>query len=333
MHRRRGLVAVTVLLTLPVLLAAAACSGGGPGRGDDRAAPPPARTGEVVPVDACGLVGPKAMRRALGEPVRVVGRELEAPTLPTESCLWGREFAVPLVEVQVTPGPVAEDTFEAAFGPPAGDDPRAVDVGEAAYARQGLTSRTLQAFADGVVLSLEARDSPGDRLPRRALDRLAAAVLSRLPGNPELADAQSRPPCRRVDEKAVAAAMHARVRLRRAHVEGRSSGPVRAAMCSWAGLPGQVVVTMRTDPVQITNFRANLSPRVYRPVPQIPGEAWSQNDHAGDLLIFLDDALLEVTTLPGEGFSAQTVPTTTGEVTLGRELVRALGRPRPVTSR
>ena len=40
--------------------------------------------------------------------------------------------------------------------------PRPVDVGESAYARAGLTSRSLQVFANGVVLSLEATDAPGD---------------------------------------------------------------------------------------------------------------------------------------------------------------------------
>ncbi|HEX2175844.1 MAG TPA: hypothetical protein VHG70_08025 [Nocardioidaceae bacterium] len=307
-----------------LVLLAGGCSGGDSAAGDPAGEPPP-RTGEVVRVDACKLVARRALRRAVGEPVRVVGRELDPPTLPTESCLWGREFGVALVEVQVTPGPVAADTFEAAFGPAAGDDPREVDVGEAAYAREGLTSRTLQAFDNGVVLSVEARDSPGDRLPRRALDAIATAVLDNMPANPELADADPPRPCSRVDERAVAAAMGAEVRLRSAHVQDGSAGSGSAAMCSWAGLPGHVVVTTRTDPVQITNFRANLSPRVYERVPQVPAEAWSQDNHAGDLLIFVDDALVEVTALPGEGFSSEGVPTTPGEVRLAKELVRTLG--------
>lgn len=318
MRRFRG-----VLGTL-VLLACVGCSGDEP-RGGDASAEPPARTAEVVPVDACELVGRRVLRRALGEPVRVVGRELDPPTLPTQSCLWGREFGVALVEVQVTPGPVAQDTFEAAFGPAAGDDPRPARVGEAAYARRGLTSRTLQVFDHGVVLSLEARDAPGDRLPRRALADIAGALLSGLPANPQLGDADPPPPCARIDERAVAAAMGARVRLRAAHVDGRPWDEGGGAMCSWAGLPGHVVVTVRTDPVQITNFRANLSPRVYERVPQVPAEAWSQNDHAGDLLLFLDDALVEVTALPGEGFPSDGAATTEGEITLARELVRTLG--------
>jgi hypothetical protein len=85
------------------------------------------------------------------------------------------------------------------------------------------------------------------------------------------------------------------------------------------------VVTVRTDPVQITNFRANLSPRVYQQVRGVPAEAWSQDSYAGDLLLFLDDALVEVTTLPGEGFSSDGIPTTDGEMRLARELVRVLG--------
>ena len=305
-----------------LLLVLTACSGDEPSA-DPASAPVPTRAGEVVRIDACGLVPREAMRRALGEPVRVVGRELDPPTLPTETCLWGHEFGVALVEVQVTPGPVARQTFEAAFGPAAGEDPRPLPVGEAAYARTGLTSRSLQVFAHGVVLSLEARDSPGDRLPRRALTDVAAAVLAELPGNPALADDDPPPPCGRVAEPAVAAAMRAGVRLRSAFVEGR--GPGSPAMCSWTGLPGHVVVTVRTDPVQVTNFRANLSPRVYARVPGVPAEAWSQNDHAGDLLLFLDDALVEVTALPGEGFSSPGTATTAGEIRLARELVRTLG--------
>ncbi len=313
-----------LLLLALVSLTVTGCSGGDE-TGGTSAEQPPTRAGEVVPVDACDLVDRRAMRRALGEAVRVVGRELDPPTLPTETCLWGREFGVALVEVQVTPGPVAQDTFEAAFGPAAGDDPRAVSVGEAAYAREGLTSRTLQAFANGVVLSIEARDSPGNRLPRRALSDIAAAVIDDLPANPELADPDLPAPCARIDEQAVAAAMGSDVRLRGAHVDGRAADPADPAMCSWAGLPGHVVVTMRTDPVQITNFRANLSPRVYERVPQVPAEAWSQNNLAGDLLIFLDDALVEVTALPGEGFSSPGVATTPGEIRLAEELVRTLG--------
>jgi hypothetical protein len=318
---RRPLAAALAALTL----GAAGCSGGG--APDDAPEPEPVRrAGEVVPVDACDVTGGRAMRRALGEQVRVVGRQLDPPTLPTESCLWGREFGVPLVEVQLTPGPVARDTFEAAFGEAAGDDPRQVGaVGASAWARDGLTSRTLQVFENGAVLSLEARDSPGDRLPRRALVDVARTVLRRLPGNPELADSRPPPPCRRIDENVVAAAMGgAEVRLRSAHVDD-AAGDEGAAMCSWAGLPGHVVVTVRTDPVQITNFRANLSPRVYERVRRVPAEAWSQSSNAGDLLLFLDGALVEVTSLPGEGFSSPGVATTAGELRLARELVRTLG--------
>jgi hypothetical protein len=318
MRRSRGLVLALVWLSL------VACTGDGSGAQQSPAAPPE-RTGEVVRVDVCDLVGRRPLSRAVGEPVRVVGRELGPPTLPTETCLWGREFAVGLVEVRLTPGPVALETFEAAFGAPAGDDPRVVEVGESAYAREGLTTRTLQVFADGVVLSLEADDAPGNRLPRGALTEIAGSALAGLPRNPELADPPPRKPCARVDERAVAAAMGTRVRLRSAHVAGRPSDPDSPAMCSWAGLPGNVVVTVRTDPVQVTNFRANLSPRVYQRVPEIPAEAWSQDNHAGDLLLFVGDSLVEVTSLPGEGFSSPDVATTRGELRLARELVRAFG--------
>jgi hypothetical protein len=316
------------LLLAVALLAVPACSGGGSAP-ERPAAAPPVRAGEAVPVDSRALVSRRVVRRAVGQPVRIVGRELDPPTLPTQSCLWGVEFGVPLVELQVTPGPVARQVFDAAFGPAAGDDPREVPVGESAYAREGLTSRTLQVFGNGVVLSMEARDSPGSRLPRGALVDIANAVLRRLPRNPELVGSPLPRPCRGIDEDAVAAAMGADVRLRAGHADRGGSvagdGAGDAVMCSWAGLPGHVVVTVRTNPVQITNFRANLSPRVYARVPGVPAEAWSQNNHAGDLLVFLDGALVEVTSLPGEGFSSPGVPTTPGEVRLARELVRALG--------
>jgi hypothetical protein len=326
MPRRRGLAAsLAECLAAALLLAASACSGDGSEADAPRAAPSPTRAGQVVPIDVCDVVSRQAVRRALGEPVRVVGRELDPPTLPTETCLYGREFGVALLEVQVTPGPVAEETFEAAFGPAAGDDPRAVGVGESAYAREGLTSRTLQVFANGVVLSLLATDPPGDRLPRDALTRVADRLLGALPGNPELTDALPLRPCSRIDQHAVAAAMRTPVRLRSTFVDGPPGDPSSPTMCSWAGLPGQVVVTVRTDPVQVTNFRANLSPRVYQPVPQVPAEAWSQNDEAGDLLVFLPGALVEITTLPGEGFSSPNTATTPGEIRLARDLVRTLG--------
>jgi hypothetical protein len=308
-----------------VLTLGTACSGSGSDDAAPEAQAAPTRAGEVVPVDVCDLVGRQGMRRALGTPVRVVGRELEAPTLPTQTCLWGREFAVALLELQVTPGPVAQETFEAAFGPTAGDDPRKVSVGESAYAREGLTSRSLQVFANGVVLSLEASDAPGDRLPRDALTAVAARVLASLPRNPGLQDTSPPRPCAGIDQRAVAAAMRAPVRLRDGYVAGPPADTSGPAMCSWVGLPGEVVVTVRTDPVQITNFRANLSPRVYEPVPQVPAEAWSQSNRSGDLLVFLPDAVLEVSSLPGEGFSAQNTATTPGEVRLAEELVRVLG--------
>ncbi|MDQ4085192.1 MAG: hypothetical protein M3165_05185, partial [Actinomycetota bacterium] len=112
MRRFLGVLAVVVILT-------GGCFAHEPGA-DDPSVQPPQRTGEIVRIDACDMVGRRAMRRAVGEPVRVVGRELDPPTLPTETCLWGREFGVALVDVQITPGPVARDTFEAAFGPAAG---------------------------------------------------------------------------------------------------------------------------------------------------------------------------------------------------------------------
>jgi hypothetical protein len=320
MPRRSHLCLVACLLGFVT-----ACSGGGSDADTPETKPLPSRAGEAVPIDVCDLVGRPAMQRALHEPVRVVGRELDAPTLPTETCLWGREFAVARLELQVTPGPVAEDTFEAAFGPAAGDEPRKVSVGEAAYAREGLTTRTLQVFANGVVLSLEATDAPGDRLPRHALTKVAQRALASLPGNPELQDTTPPRPCAGIDRRAVAAAMRTPVRLRTGFVAAPSGQGSTPLMCSWAGLPGQVAVTVRTDPVQITNFRANLSPRVYQPVPRVPAEAWSQNTRAGDLLVFLPGAMLEVTSLPGEGFSSQNIATTPGEVRLAKELVRTFG--------
>ncbi|MPZ60420.1 MAG: hypothetical protein GEU93_03800 [Propionibacteriales bacterium] len=282
---------------------------------------PSDRPGRVTEIQACDLIGPAGMRKALGRPVRIVGRELGAPTLPTESCLWGNEFGVALVEVQVTPGPVAEETFEKAFGELAGGDPRpAAGVGTAAYTREGVTSRTMHVFDNGVVLSIEANDNPGDRLPPDALARIGRAAVRNLPRNPELVNGRQLGPCGDVDEKAVAAAMDNEVRLRRA-----SPGPDGATMCSWTGLPGNAVVTVRTDPVQQTNYRANLSPRVYTRVDGIGAEAWSQTTSAGDLLIFLEDALLEIDTLPRQGFASSDVSTTAGEKRLAHALVRAFG--------
>src|SRR3990170_4434964 len=109
MRRFVGVLAALVVMSAP------GCSGDDSGDANPSARLPE-RTGEAVEIDACGVIGRRAMRRAIDEPVRVVGRELDPPTLPTESCLWGREFGVALVEVQVTPGPVAQETFEAAFG-------------------------------------------------------------------------------------------------------------------------------------------------------------------------------------------------------------------------
>jgi len=304
-------------------LLAGGCSGDAEPNGPSGAATTvPERTGEPVAVDACGLVSRAAVHDAIGARLRVVGRRLEAPTLPTETCLWGREFSVPVFELRVTPGPVAEDTFEKAFGPGAGGEPERLDgLGTAAYSRTGLTDRTLQVLTDGVVLILEAKDDPGDPLPEDALAEIAATAVEALPAHPELPPGQeSLPPCGRVQDRLVSAVLGGEPRLRRRH-----SGPRGAAMCSWAGLPGSLAVTVHTDPVQVTNFRANLTPRLYTDVPGTGAETYSQKRQAGDLLMFVDDVLVEVETLPGKGHTAADAATREAELRLARGLVAVLG--------
>jgi hypothetical protein len=82
MRRLHGLVPACLLVLVT------GCSGGGSDAKLPEAEPAPSRAGEVTPIDVCDLVGRQAMGRALGERVRVVGRELDPPTLPTETCLW-----------------------------------------------------------------------------------------------------------------------------------------------------------------------------------------------------------------------------------------------------
>lgn len=307
------------LVGLLLVSALASCSGDD--ATGDGADPPPTRTGPATPVDTCTLVSRGQVSAALGRDVEVTGRRLEAPTLPTESCLWGTEFSVAVLEVQVTPGPVAGETFDQAFGAGAGGDPmRVAGIGDAAFARTGLTSRTLQVLSRGGVLSFEAVDDPGDKLPAAALETLAKRAVTRLPANPELADKAPTGPCAQVSERAVTAALGARPELRRA-----SAGVGGAVMCSWTALPGNVVVTVRTDPTQVTNFRANLSPRLYAPVEGTGVEAYSQKQRAGDLLLFAGTRLIDLHVLPGEGYATQDVPPSKGELALARELVKAIG--------
>ncbi|MPZ95711.1 MAG: hypothetical protein GEU96_12570 [Propionibacteriales bacterium] len=306
------------LISLLLVSALASCSDDAPG---DGAGAPPTRTGPTTPIDTCTLVSRGQVSAALGRDVEVTGRRLEAPTLPTESCLWGTEFSVAVLEVQVTPGPVAGETFDQAFGAGAGGEPtRVAGIGDAAFARTGLTSRTLQVLSHGVVLSLEAVDDPGDKLPAAALETLAKRAVTRLPANPELADTAPAGPCAQVSERAVTAALDARPELRRAR-----AGEGGAVMCSWTALPGNVVVTVRTDPTQVTNFRANLSPRLYAPVDGAGVEAYSQKQRAGDLLLFAGEHLIDLHVLPGEGYATQDVPPSKGELALARELVKAFG--------
>lgn len=281
----------------------------------------PERSGRAEAIDACELAGKRQVERALQRTLRVVGRRAEAPTLPTETCLWGSEFSVPVLEVQVTPGPVAADTFEAAFGPDAGGEPdRVKGLGEAAYARTGMTDRTLQVLAEGVVLTLEAKDDPGNSLPESALTTVAGAAVDALPANPQLPAGSSGAACARIKDGLIAEVLGAEPELRRMHRGGDG-----AALCSWSALPGNLVVTVRTNPTQVTNFRANLSPRLYTEVKGTGVETYSQNQQAGDLLMFVGESLVEVETLPAEGLPAEDTPTSESEMRLARALVRALG--------
>jgi hypothetical protein len=277
----------------------------------------PSRTAPAEPADACTLVSERAVDRATGRDLRVVGRAVEAPTLPTESCWWGREFSVPVLELRVTPGPVAEDTFEKAFGPAAGGEPTRVDVGDAAWSRSGLTDRTLQVLSGGTVLTLEAKDDPGEPLPAQALPRIARVAIDDLPSHPELPDGAADTPCSAAEGPALAAVLGGEPRLRRFH-DGRDD----AMMCSWSALPGNLVLTVRTARTQVTNFRANLTPRLYTEVDQLDVEAYSQRERAGDLLMFVDGMLVEMEALPADGLPAATSPTSRAELRMARALVR-----------
>lgn len=297
------------------------CSGDAADSAPDPSTTLPERTGPAVTVDACTLVGKRDVEQATGRDLRVVGRRVEDPTLPTETCLWGSEFSVGVLEVRVTPGPVAENTFEAAFGSTAGGEPTRVDdVGEAAYSRTGLTDRTLQVLAQDVVLTLEAKDDPGDPLPEDALTRIARAAVDALPAHPELAPGRDATVCSRIRRAAVAGVLGGEPELRRSH-----EGAHGAVMCSWSALPGNLVVTVRTSPTQVTNFRANLSPRLYTDVEGTAVESYSQTDRAGDLLMFVGETLVEVEVLPADGLPAADTPTGKAELRLARAITSVVG--------
>ena len=280
----------------------------------------PTRTGPQRRVDVFGLVAAKVASRILGRRLVDVGQQLGAPRFATESCLLGTEFAVPVVEVQLTPGPVASETFEAAFGPAAGGEPRALPkLADGAFSRAGLTTRTLHVFTNGAVVTLEASEQPGDRLPRDAMTRLARTALARLPSNPALPVGRPKAPCTGVPESAVAAAMSVPVKMRRTFRQ-----PDGSFMCSWSGLPGSVVISVHRNAIQVNNYRANLSPQLYVGVPGVHGEAWSQTDAAGDMLIFLGDRLVKITVVPAEGFASAATRSTPGEVRLANAAIAAL---------
>lgn len=306
-------------LTCVALTLTAGCTGDPTDSAAEASTTLPERAGPAVPVDPCGLAPKAVVGKAMGEDLRVVGRRVEAPTLPTESCLWGTEFSVARLEVRVTPGPVAKDTFVRALGPGAGGEPERVSgLGDAAYSRSGLTDRSLHVLADGTVLSLEAKDAPGRPLPDAALQEIGAAAVESLPGNPGLADGHRTQPCARVEERRAADVLGGRPQLRRAH---RSDDG--ATMCSWGALPGNLVVTVRTNPTQVTNFRANLSPRIYVDVDGTGVETYSQTDRAGDLLMFVSGSLIEVDALPAEGYPSEDTPTSQAELRLARVVVAA----------
>ncbi len=238
--------------------------------------------------------------------------------LQTYRCSLGVRVGRPRLSWSLAPGPVALAVFDQAYGDEAGGSPARVDgLGQAAYLRNEAGSRSLAVLAAGSVVVLSTPVTPSHEVRARALTKLAASAVRRLPANPVLAVQPGAPPCTDIPDDTIGAALGVPP-VRASAV----SAPRGAVICSWAGLPGSVVLVI--DPSASAGAEAR---RLIRrgdglEVEGIDGAtAWSSLEQAGDLLLVGRSAgVAQLEVIPAAGWASEDIATTPAELRLAREV-------------
>jgi hypothetical protein len=321
----RGRPAVSALIMFACLVLLSAC-GGHPrpplsGKGDL----PPKLKGDATDVDVCSRLPPNIVSNVLGTRLHTVGKEYGAAQVPTFRCMFGDEFAVPQLTVELAVGPIALNVFEDAYGDDAGGDPVLLKrIGNGAFLRNENDQRTIHIYASGSVLSLELQSDPAEPAEKSTIVGLAQLAVDALPTNPRLAPTEAGPECGALEVDSITAAGGAPPTL-----ESGLADEDGSLMCSWASRPGSVVLTVLHSPARIRTYRSNLDPNLYVTVSALetrPGlTVLSRTDRAGDLLVFFGKSTMAViTVIPSAGYADGTTATTPGEIRLAESVIATL---------
>lgn len=318
--------ATAVLAGALVLVGVAACQRG-PESIDEPGATPTASPGKTHEVDVCGLLPEDRASTVVGRQLGVVGKSYQAARVPTFSCELGTSFDDPVVTVTLTQGPVATDVFTKAYGEEAGGDPVHLQLGEKSFLRSEKSLRTLRVLAHGSVVSLSTplRAGRHNQVTRHELMTLSKIAIHRLPKRAILKPASAGSRCGSLG-------VHALSRVLRGTPVFSSgfAGAHDSLMCSWAGLPGAVMIVVDEDPTAVQRARRHVDQDTQTPIPDLSThqdvDAWSGIEVPGDLQIFVGHtAMVQITVVPPAGYADARIPPSKAELQLARAVLDKLG--------
>jgi hypothetical protein len=275
-------------------------------------------------VNVCGLLTRQEVASVVGQPVRIVGASLLAPRVPTYECQWGKEFAVPLVTVDLGADAVSPSVFTSAYGPRLGGDPVTIHrLGDSAYFRVGKDAYTMNVHLPSAVLTLSVDRTSTTTIPQQTVADLARAAAGRLPENPRLIVPAMRAPCSTVPVVRIAAVV-AQPPVARTSF----SGPDGSTICTWSSRPGLVRVILHRDAAYASQLQRDINPSDSEDVDlgENGWKALSRTDVAGDLLAFgPHHAVVEISVTPTSGWASSSIPATGAEVALAKSVIKAVG--------
>ncbi|MGH3659465.1 MAG: hypothetical protein ACRDUA_22695, partial [Micromonosporaceae bacterium] len=181
-------------------------------------------------------------------------------------------------------------------------------------------------LSHGAILQVAVHPGPapeveGGLLRPRALVLLALTAVGRLPENARLGVPGPGLPCTGVPRGSVAAALGRPVALATQLTPADGS-----EMCSWAGLPGSVTVTVLDSPAEYARSIRAGAGDAGTPVRGVPGgRAWSSPEVPGDLTVLVrPSTVARFEVVPAVGWAQEDVLTTPPEVALAGQAVAAL---------
>jgi hypothetical protein len=322
-----GRVTSVVCLALLVAVSASGC-GGKPDPLAGKDATPPIRTAAATSVDVCHLLSPGNASRVLQRPLLVVGRTVGPARDTTVQCEIGQGFDDPLVVVSLAPEPVARDVFDDAYGNRAGGDPVLThNLGDTAYTRTEGDQRAIHVLVHGSVLSVSVPFGPtgeAAQVTKEQLVMLTRIAVGSLPANPVVEPMTAPRQCNAITAHALSDTLG-----RPPTVDAGLVFSPGSLTCSWGGQPGSVTVSVTDDVHVMAAFRASHTLSAYVRVPDVvplgTGSAFSSNETAGDLVVFVDDRLMmRLDVVPAAGYTGPDIDTTDGERTLAEQLLAEL---------